>query len=122
MATCVVLALMFQPYPKTVLGDRAVAQGAFSGDPDLIPSTFRRRSPLALSDGRRRTRLLYLFAWLAAHPMPEARVRKLLDLPFDSAYRVASRVHEGLVKFLRIYRVSMPLGVLARVAWHYLRY
>jgi radical SAM superfamily enzyme YgiQ (UPF0313 family) len=115
-------ALMFQPYPKTVLGDEAVARGLFSGDPDRIAPTFKRRGPLALDDAEPRVRLLYLFALLAAFPLGESALRRLLRLPLDPLYRLVARVHEGLVKIFRIYRVSIPLPVLARMFWHYLRY
>jgi len=114
--------LMFEPYPRTVLGDRAVADGLFSGDPDEIPLNFKRPGPMRISEAATRERLLYLFPILAVHPLPEAALRRLLALPAGPLYRIAERMFEGAVKVRRLYRVTVPPASLARMAWAFLAY
>jgi radical SAM superfamily enzyme YgiQ (UPF0313 family) len=72
------MATVFQPYPKTVLTDRAIESGDFSGDFERIDMNYystcqmRQRVP---GDRKRIERLQRLFA-LSVH-FPE--VRRLLD-------------------------------------------
>ncbi len=115
-------ALMFQPYPGTVLGDSAVDAGIFSGNPDEVPSNFKGKSILKLPGADQRLRLLYLFPIVAAHPLPAGLLRLILKIPAGSVYRLLSRLYEGAFKILKIYRVSIPKKTFARLVWHYLRY
>jgi len=115
-------ALMFMPYPRTALGEKAAADGLFSGNPDEIPENFKRIGPVRMTDPKKRTRLLYLFPILARHPVGERALRTLIRLPFGPIYRLASRIYEGAFKVLKIYRVSVPPAALARMTWNYLKY
>lgn len=112
---------MFQPYPQTALGERARQQGLTSGNPDEAPRTLKRMSSVALADAPARLRLLYLFPLLAAHPPSKRNLHLLLSLPLDPLYRLLLRIYEGYVRTFKIYRVRIPLPVLLRIAWHYLR-
>ena len=113
---------MFMPYPRTALGDRAVEQGLFSGDPDEIPINFKRRGPMRLDRPEERARLLHLFQILALHPLRESTLRMLLRLPAGPAYRLASRLFEGALKVHKLYGVRLPPLLLARMAWAFLAY
>jgi anaerobic magnesium-protoporphyrin IX monomethyl ester cyclase len=112
---------MFQPYPQTAFAERAKQQGLISGDPDQVPRTIKSVSAVALGDAAARIRLLYLFPILAAHPVSEKTVRTLLSLPLNPLYRLLLRLYEGYVRTFKIYRVRIPLRILLRIAWHYLR-
>jgi anaerobic magnesium-protoporphyrin IX monomethyl ester cyclase len=115
-------SLMFQPYPRTALGENAAALGYFSGDPDEIPHTMKRKSPLKLSDYNQRVRLMHLFSLLAAYPVSEPILRLLLNIPLDSGYRLISRVFDGFIKTRNIFRSSPSLSLTARALWYYLRF
>jgi radical SAM superfamily enzyme YgiQ (UPF0313 family) len=115
-------AYMFEPYPGTELTDMAVRLGVYGGDPDVIPPTQKRASPISLSDKRKRVRLMYLFPILAAHPLPDRVIHALLALPMDALYRTLLRIYEGIVRVFRVYRVSISIPVLLRIFWQYIRF
>jgi len=77
------LAMIYQPYPGTALGEAARREGLFAGDLDRIESSYYRTSPLALAPAERCAveALQKLFAVLVEAPWLERPLRPLLRRP-----------------------------------------
>jgi radical SAM superfamily enzyme YgiQ (UPF0313 family) len=74
---------LFYPYPRTELGERAVAEGYYDGSLDDLPETNKIRSILRWGDGRTRSRvenLHKLFGLAAEFPRLGPLVRRLIRL------------------------------------------
>lgn len=88
------LAMLFQPYPGTALGERARALGLWDGHPDDLEESYYVRSPLRFPDPRARRRaerLQRLFALLVEVPSLERWLAPLVsrapDLVLLSIFR-----------------------------------
>lgn len=79
---------LFQPYPKTILGDAAAEQGLFDGNLDSIPSTFFEKTVLAMpkADKRRFENLQRLFGFICTFPYLRFLTRFLISLPRNRIY------------------------------------
>jgi anaerobic magnesium-protoporphyrin IX monomethyl ester cyclase len=102
------LAMLFQPYPGTRLGELARASGQWAGDLESIGSNYYLTSPLRLGDARTqrvRENLQKWFALLVETPGLERLVRPLCRLP------------PNLV-FLSIFRAWYALCYVRRIVPH----
>ena len=79
---------LFQPYPKTDLGELAVDQKLFDGKLEDIPSTFFEKSVLKIPEGQKRRfeNLQRLFGFICSHPFLRIFVRFLIWLPMNRIY------------------------------------
>jgi anaerobic magnesium-protoporphyrin IX monomethyl ester cyclase len=105
------LAMLFQPYPGTRLGERARHDGQWDGDVEQIGSNYYLRSPLRLGDAneqRIRENLHKWFALLVEAPGLEQLVRPLLRLPPN-------------IVFLSIFRAWYSACYVRRIMPHRLR-
>jgi radical SAM superfamily enzyme YgiQ (UPF0313 family) len=83
------LAMIFQPYPRTVLGERAKELGLYDGDPDRIEENYYLTSPLrhfSRQEKHRVENLQKLFGLAAAEPRLEPLIRRLIALPPNLIY------------------------------------
>jgi anaerobic magnesium-protoporphyrin IX monomethyl ester cyclase len=102
------LAMLFQPYPGTRLGELARATGQWSGDLESIGPNYYLESPLRLGDERQqrvRENLQKWFALLVETPGLERLVRPWLRLP------------PNLV-FLSIFRAWYAMCYVRRIVPH----
>jgi radical SAM superfamily enzyme YgiQ (UPF0313 family) len=94
------LAMMYQPYPGTRLGEQAERDGWFDGDFDGLDFSYYDRSHLRFadpSDKRRVENLQRLFAVAAKLPLPVPLVERLVRLPpnriFDTIFKTVYLVY-----------------------------
>ncbi len=86
-------ASIFQPYPKTLMGERAKAEGYFDGCLDAIPSSFFEKTILKIPnrDKRRIENLQRIFGLVCSFPFLRVLVPLLIELPqnrfFDFIYK-----------------------------------
>ncbi|MBN1610087.1 MAG: B12-binding domain-containing radical SAM protein [Polyangiaceae bacterium] len=99
------LAMLFQPYPGTRLGELARATGQWVGDLESIGANYYLQSPLRLGDARAqrvRENLQKWFAVLVEAPGLERLVRPLLRLPPNLVFLSIFRAWYTLCYVLRI--------------------
>ncbi len=113
---------IYQPYPGTELGRRAVEDGLFSGDVDRIGRSLKRRIPLTGDKKKQRERLVHIFPLLTAQRTPDRLTRLLLALPLNTLYRLMDKIYDGYIRGVKIYRLSIPWRIMVRMFWHYLRF
>jgi anaerobic magnesium-protoporphyrin IX monomethyl ester cyclase len=102
------LAMLFQPYPGTRLGELARTTGQWVGDLESIGPNYYLESPLRLGDAREqrvRENLQKWFALLVETPGLEPLVRPLLALPPNLA-------------FLSIFRAWYAMCYVRRIVPH----
>ena len=80
---------IFQPYPRTELGDLAAEMGLVSSRGDAIGSTFFRESALNLPHKQELENLQKLFFWAVKFPLLQPLMRPLLALPANRAFDLA---------------------------------
>ncbi len=93
---------MFQPYPRTELGEYAADQGYFAGDPEQIPVYYYDRSPLKLDRKNEIENLQKLFALAVKFPRLEPLFRLLVKAPRNRAYDVVWQTYRGFVYLFRL--------------------
>jgi radical SAM superfamily enzyme YgiQ (UPF0313 family) len=101
---------LFQPYPKTPLGDRAVELGWIDAhETDFSPS-FYRNSMRGLPDARRFLAMVHLFPIAARWPLLRRLTPTLAGLPFEPAYAAAGFLYKA-TKFVFDLRLVDPRDV-----------
>ena len=87
---------LFQPYPKTPLGDNAIKQGLFNGDLSSIPSTFFERSVLNICESKKRRfeNLQRLFGLICDFPFLRIFVKFLIFMPRNRLYNFIYSWHK----------------------------
>ncbi len=83
------LAMIFQPYPGTELGERAVREGRFDGEYDTLDYSYYLRSPLRWKNARQKRQIENLhkfFSIVVEAPWLEPLVRPLLGGKSRLAY------------------------------------
>ncbi len=113
------LAMIFQPYPGTELGRRAVREGLFDGDFGRIDYNYYLRSALRFADDaalRRVENLQKLFALLVEAPWLGPLVRLLLGLAPNMAFLSVFRAWYLYCYRRRIVRCRLARGELRELA------
>lgn len=79
---------LFQPYPKTPLGDIVIKQGLFDGDLTSIPSTFFEKSVLNICEYQKRRfeNLQRLFGLICDFPILRFFAKFLISMPRNRLY------------------------------------
>lgn len=95
-------ACLYQPYPRTRLGDRCVEMGIYDGDIDEISETFFEESVLRIPDKNKISNLQKLFSLTVSFPILLPLVKLLINLPpnviFEKIYsfwkrRLSKRIY-----------------------------
>jgi anaerobic magnesium-protoporphyrin IX monomethyl ester cyclase len=79
-------ASLYQPYPGTVLGDRCIADGLFSGSVDALKPSFFEDSVLSLAHKSMFVNLQRVFGVVASFPYLRRGLRALLHMPANRVY------------------------------------
>lgn len=116
-------AFIFQPYPRTRLGQYALDNGLLEGTFDDIgvrawESTILRFSP---DHKRALTNLQRLFALGVEWPWLRPLIVRLLRLPGNPLYWLANKLWKGYAIKQRIHPVSMSPRDLLSTAWRFMR-
>jgi len=96
---------IFQPYPRTDLGEVAVAQGLFSGDFDEL-GDFYEETSLRIGHKAELANLQELFAPTLMMPWLYPLLPRLVRLPLHPLYRLANLVVKARA-ITRLYRVRV---------------
>jgi radical SAM superfamily enzyme YgiQ (UPF0313 family) len=94
---------MFQPYPRTELGQFAADQGYFEGDAtNRIPLFYYEGSPLRLERKHEIENLQKLFALAVRYPKLEPLWRLLVKAPKNRLYDVVWQAYRGWIYLFRL--------------------
>ena len=76
---------IFQPYPKTKLGERCVQEGVYQGDFSDIGNNFYDQSVIDISHKNERLNLQKLFAIAVEHPRlyRSGNLQRLIQIPYE---------------------------------------
>ena len=98
---------LFQPYPKTALGDETIKAGLFDGNIDAIPQTFFERTTLKMPEGlkRRFENLQRLFGLACSLPALRPAVPFLINLPRNKLYDFTHKWWKNK-KYNELYRIK----------------
>jgi anaerobic magnesium-protoporphyrin IX monomethyl ester cyclase len=104
------VSTIFQPYPKTGLGEYAVRNGFFGGDFDTLSDSYFGGSQLRFSSRSEKTRIenLHKFFGLAVcHPFLLPLIRIILRLPPNRIFGLFHRLWDSYCKRRKIFRVKL---------------
>lgn len=116
-------AFIFQPYPRTELGEFAREQGFMVGSFDDL-------GPVAWDDSvlnfppehkKQLRNLQRFFAIVVEWPWLEPLVRLLIRLPSNRLYWLVHKLWKGYAIKNRVHPVRMSLRELLEIAWHFMR-
>lgn len=96
---------LFQPYPKTALGDVAIKQGLFDENLEDIPSTFFEKTVLKIPEYQKRRfeNLQRLFGFLCTFSFLRFSVRLLILMPRNALYDFIYSWHKKW-RYVRLFR------------------
>lgn len=116
-------AFIFQPYPRTRLGQYALEQGMLEGTFDDIGVRAWDRTILRFSPEHKGalTNLQRLFALGVEWPLLRPLLVRLLRLPGNPLYWLANKLWKGYAIKQRIHPVSMSPRDLLSTAWRFMR-
>ncbi|MFH1423795.1 MAG: radical SAM protein [Candidatus Nealsonbacteria bacterium] len=80
-------ASIYQPYPRTKLGDLCIQKGIYGGDIDKISETFFEESVLDIKDKAKINNLQKLFSLAVSFPVLFPLVKVLINLPPNGLFR-----------------------------------
>lgn len=80
-------ASIYQPYPRTKLGDLCVQKGIYDGDIDKISETFFEDSVLDIKDKAKINNLQKLFCLTVSFPILFPLVKVLINLPPNGLFK-----------------------------------
>jgi len=106
------IATVFQPYPKTKLGEYAVQKGYFDGDFDSLDASYFQGSPLNCFSEREKRKIenLHKFFGLAVnHPRFLPLIKVLIRLPPNRFYRMIYRAWDSYRKRIKIFNIKYSI-------------
>jgi anaerobic magnesium-protoporphyrin IX monomethyl ester cyclase len=114
---------LFQPYPRTVLGQYAASKGLLEGTFDDISATAWDSSILKFAPEHKRalTNLQRLFAIVVEWPRLRSRVKPLLRLPSNRFYWLINKLWKGYAIKSRVHPVRNSPAELIASAWRFMR-
>jgi len=114
---------IFQPYPRTRLGQYAQDNGMLDGTFDDISSLAWDRSMLNFPPERKRAlaNLQRLFALAVEWPFLRGPLQRLLTLPENRLFWLLNKAWKGYALKQRIHPAPMSLADVTRTAWRFMR-
>jgi len=114
---------IFQPYPRTELGDFAREHGWIVGTLDDIGEVAWDRSVLNFDNARKRELavLQRFFAIGVEWPRTMPLIRHLIKLPDNPVFLLINKLWRGWVIKSRVHPVKLSLRELIETAWHFMR-
>ncbi|MEW6665565.1 MAG: radical SAM protein [Thermodesulfobacteriota bacterium] len=116
------IATLFQPYPRTKLGEYAVKAGFFHGDFDRLGESYFERSHLLFPSPREKRQIENLqkfFGLIVTHPFLLPLVRHLIRLPPNPLFGLIYRLWDSYTKSRKIFKIRFTsrdyLAALKRV-------
>lgn len=106
------ISTVFQPYPKTRLGEYAVEKGYFNGDFDSLGESYFEGSPLNCFSKKEKRKIenLHKFFGLAVnHPSLLPLIKILILLPPNRLFRLFYRIWDSYRKRTKIFNIKYSL-------------
>ncbi len=115
--------MIFQPYPRTQLGEFTRQHGWMVGTFDDFGVVAWDKSPLNFNDGHKRqlTNLQRFFAIVVEWPWLWPLVRRLLNLPNNPLFWLLNKLWKGYAIKKRLHPVSLSLREYIEIAWHFMK-
>jgi radical SAM superfamily enzyme YgiQ (UPF0313 family) len=118
-------AFLYQPYPRTELGEYARREGYVEGSLDDIDPSAWERSVLRFSSAdekRQIENLNKLFALVVEWPWLAGLVRRLIALPPNPFFRLAYKVWKGFAIKNRIHPYRPSPREFIQAVWRFMRF
>ncbi|MBU1650572.1 radical SAM protein, partial [bacterium] len=111
---------LFQPYPRTKLGEYAQEKGYFDGDYDSLPESWYNESALKNPQKKQLLRLRPLVSLGVEFPQFAWLIKYLINLPLDRLYSFIWKVHKAYAYRYRVMPVKLSFIEIVRLGWSYL--
>jgi radical SAM superfamily enzyme YgiQ (UPF0313 family) len=118
-------AFLYQPYPRTELGEYARSQGYVEGDIDDIDPSAWERSVLRFSSAQEKRQIENfnkLFALAVEWPRLTGLVRRLIKLPPNPIFRLWYKLWKGYAVKSRIHPYKPAPGEFVRTVRRFMRF
>ena len=114
---------IFQPYPRTELGEFTRQQGLMAGTLDDIGEVAWDHSVLNFDDKHKRGLIVLqrLFALGVEFPWLVPWIKRMMRLPDNPVYWLLSKLWRGWAIKNRVHPVKLNLRELLETAWHFMR-
>ncbi len=119
------IATLFQPYPKTKLGEYALREGYFHGNFELLEESYFGRSPILFASHREKRQIENLhrfFGFAVTHPRALPLIRHLIKLPPNRAFDLFHRLWDSFCKSRKIFKMKMGLRDYLSAFFRVMRY
>lgn len=119
------ISTIFQPYPKTKLGEYSVEKGYFSGNYDLLSESYFKGSQLncfSLAEKRKIENLHDFFGLAVNHPIFLPLIRLLILLPPNRLFKLFYRIWDSYRKRIKIFKTKYSLMDYASAIVRIIRY
>ena len=118
-------AFLYQPYPRTELGEYARQNGYVEGSLDDIDPSAWERSVLRFASAEEKRQIENfnkLFALVVEWPWLAGPVRRLLKLPPNALFRLAYKLWKGYAIKNRIHPYRPSLGEFVQTVRRFMRF
>jgi anaerobic magnesium-protoporphyrin IX monomethyl ester cyclase len=106
------VSTLFQPYPKTKLGEYALENGYYDGELDFLGESYFGGSRMVFSSAREKRQIENLhrfFGFAVTHPSALPLVKALIRFPPNRLFDLFHRFWDSYCKKRRIFKVKMSL-------------
>ncbi len=118
-------AFLYQPYPRTELGEYARQHGFVEGSLDEIDDSAWERSVLRFSSPEEKRQIENfnkLFALAVEWPWLTGLVRRLIKLPPNPFFRLAFKLWKGYAIKSRVHPYHPSFRELVRTVWRFMKF
>jgi anaerobic magnesium-protoporphyrin IX monomethyl ester cyclase len=115
---------LFQPYPKTQLGEAALQKGFMEGSFDDLSGSVSDTTVIRFSspaEKRQIENLQKLFALTVEFPCLRSLVRQLIKIPSNPVFWLVYKLWKGYALGRRLFPMHMSTAAYLRNAWTYMR-
>lgn len=106
------VSTLFQPYPKTKLGEYALKNGYYDGKLDFLGESYFGRSRMIFSSVREKRQIENLhrfFGFAVTHPSALPLIKVLIRFPQNRVFDLFHRFWDSYCKKRRIFKVKLSL-------------
>jgi len=115
---------LYQPYPKTRLGEMAFREGYMEGTFDDLTGSVSDSTVIKFSSAaekRQIENLQKLFALTVEFPWLRGLVRQLIKLPPNGVFWLVYKLWKGFALDRRLFPMKMSPGEYIKTAWQYMQ-
>jgi len=119
------ISTLFQPYPKTKLGEYTIEKGYFDGNFDLLSESYLQGSRLNCFSNKDKNKIENLhkfFGFAVNHPSFLPLIKILIVLPPNKLFRLFHRLWDSYCKRRRIFNIRFTIKDYLSALLRVLRY